>query len=426
MHKYRTRCLVAAHVCAIALTVIGASTASAQTTATTSPKTDPAVAPPLFTVTHDATLKGAGTAASPLGIIDSPTVSGSLTVEGVVLAGRVVTQTSDVTGDLTVEGSIKVTSSTDDAIDARGASRSGGSGIAGAGVVARGGDGVVSTAGGPGLVGQGGVGTSVNSGVGVEGFGGQASTSAAPGAGVIGFGGPNGGGGVGVRGIGGVTDNRPGGTGVLAEGGAFVGEADGGIGLSAIGGLGRGNGHFTGPGIIAEPGHSENGAALGAAGVFIGDVLITGRLVKGSGSFKIDHPLDPENRYLSHSFVESPDMMNIYNGNITTDVNGDAVVDLPAYFSALNREFRYQLTAIGTFTQAIIAEKINDNHFRIKTSVPNVEVSWQVTGVRHDAYADKHRIVVEEDKPAQERGFYLHPEARGQPTDKGVLEIRRR
>jgi hypothetical protein len=343
-----------------------------------------------------------------------------------VQAGRVVTQTSDVTGDLTVEGSIKVTSSTDDAIVAEGASRSGGSGIAGAGIFASGGDGVVSTAGGPGVVGQGGVGTSLNSGVGVEGFGGQASSSAAPGAGVIGFGGPNGGGGIGVRGIGGVTDNRPGGTGVQAEGGAFVGEADGGIGLSAIGGLGRGNGHFTGPGIIAEPGHSENGASLGAAGVFKGDVVITGRLVKGSGSFKIDHPLDPENKYLSHSFVESPDMMNIYNGNITTDVNGDAVVELPAYFSALNREFRYQLTAIGTFAQAIIAEKISDNHFRIKTSVPSVEVSWQVTGVRHDAYADKNRIVVEEDKPAQERGSYLHPEAWGKPADKSVLDIRRR
>jgi hypothetical protein len=33
--------------------------------------------PPLFTVTHDATLKGDGTSASPLGIAASPTVSGA-------------------------------------------------------------------------------------------------------------------------------------------------------------------------------------------------------------------------------------------------------------------------------------------------------------------------------------------------------------
>ena len=55
------------------------------------------------------------------------------------------------------------------------------------------------------------------------------------------------------------------------------------------------------------------------AGRFTGDVAISGTLSKGGGSLKIDHPLDPENKYLYHSFVESPDMMNIYNGTITTD-----------------------------------------------------------------------------------------------------------
>ena len=42
-------------------------------------------------------------------------------------------------------------------------------------------------------------------------------------------------------------------------------------------------------------------------------------LSKSIGTFKIDHPLDPANKYLSHSFVELPDMMNIYNGNVMTD-----------------------------------------------------------------------------------------------------------
>jgi hypothetical protein len=101
-----------------------------------------------------------------------------------------------------------------------------------------------------------------------------------------------------------------------------------------------------------------------------------------------------------HSFVESPEMMNIYNGNVTTDANGSALVLLPESFSALNRDFRYQLTVIGTFAQSIVAEKMTDNHFRIKTSVPNVEVSWQVTGIRQDANARVNRIPVEEDKPA--------------------------
>src|SRR5262249_21488368 len=147
-----------------------------------------------------------------------------------------------------------------------------------------------------------------------------------------------------------------------------------------------GAGNFGGTGLFAFGGRGLDGADDAVAAVFVGDVLIAGRLTKGFGTFKIDHPLDPENKYLSHAFVESPDMMNIYNGNVTTDANGDALVQLPEYFEALNRDFRYQLTPIGTFAKSIVAEKITDNHFRIKTSVPNVEVSWQVTGIRQDAY----------------------------------------
>jgi hypothetical protein len=143
---------------------------------------------------------------------------------------------------------------------------------------------------------------------------------------------------------------------------------------------------------------------------FSGNVSIGKSVSKGSGSFKIDHPLDPANKYLYHSFVESPDMMNVYNGNVVTDKNGTATVALPDYFEALNRDFRYQLTVVGQFAQAIVAKKVDHNSFVIRTSKPNVEVSWQVTGIRPDAYANAHRIQVEEDKPQQEQGHYLHPE----------------
>lgn len=161
------------------------------------------------------------------------------------------------------------------------------------------------------------------------------------------------------------------------------------------------------------------------AGFFEGNVYVTGNLVKSSGTFKIDHPLDPENKYLSHSFVESPDMMNIYNGNVTTDDKGEVVVVMPSYFTALNRQFRYQLTVVGQFAQAIIASEIENNRFTIKTNKPRVKVSWQVTGVRQDAYAEAHRIQVEEQKPAEERGTYLNPEAFGQPAEKSVTRARR-
>ena len=135
-------------------------------------------------------------------------------------------------------------------------------------------------------------------------------------------------------------------------------------------------------------------------GFFAGNLNVTGKLTKGSGSFKIDHPLDPANKYLSHSFVESPDMMNVYNGNITTDRHGLATVNLPDYFEALNANFRYQLTVIGQFAQAIVKREISHNRFTIKTNKPLVKVSWQVTGIRHDAYANQYRIPVEEDENA--------------------------
>ncbi len=182
--------------------------------------------------------------------------------------------------------------------------------------------------------------------------------------------------------------------------------ASGGSGVAGIN-TGSGNGIY---------GRSTSGKA----GKFDGDVEITGTLSKGSGTFKIDHPLDPANKYLYHSFVESPDMMNIYNGNVVTDGDGNANVILPDWFEALNIDFRYQLTVIGSFAQAIISEEVNSNQFSIRTDKPNVKVSWQVTGVRNDPYARANRIQVEENKPEKERGRYLHPISLGLPESKGM------
>ena len=155
---------------------------------------------------------------------------------------------------------------------------------------------------------------------------------------------------------------------------------------------------------------TNGGGEVDNAGLFVGPVTIYGRLTKTTGSFKIDHPLDPAHKWLYHSFVESPDMMNVYNGNVVTDGNGFAEVTLPDYFEALNIDFRYQLTVIGTFAQAIVAEEISDNRFVIQTDKPNVKVSWQVTGVRNDPYAQRNRIEVEVDKTGDEFGKYAHPE----------------
>ena len=161
------------------------------------------------------------------------------------------------------------------------------------------------------------------------------------------------------------------------------------------------------------------------AGYFAGNVTVTGTLSKGGGSFQIDHPLDPQNKYLYHSFVESPDMMNIYNGNCRTDASGYSTVTLPKWFEALNRDFRYQLTVIDEgdgdgFAQAKVARGVKDNSFVIRTSVPLTTVSWQVTGVRQDRFANANRIQVEVEKRGAERGKYIHPEVYGQPREAGI------
>ncbi|MBS1771489.1 MAG: hypothetical protein JST82_01425 [Bacteroidetes bacterium] len=166
-------------------------------------------------------------------------------------------------------------------------------------------------------------------------------------------------------------------------------------------------------------------SGTGYAGYFAGNVTVTGTLAKGGGTFKIDHPLDPENKYLYHSFVESPDMMNIYNGNIVTDAAGNATVTLPSYFEALNQDFRYQLTVMGSFAQAIIAEEVSGNQFKIKTDKPNVKVSWQVTGVRHDKFANAHRVVPETEKEPEMKGHYLHAAEWGMPESKSAEVVNR-
>jgi len=158
----------------------------------------------------------------------------------------------------------------------------------------------------------------------------------------------------------------------------------------------------------------------GQAAAFEGNVDVTGMLSKGGGTFKIDHPLDPENKFLYHSFVESPDMMNVYNGNVVTDDNGLAVVELPEYFEALNKDFRYQLTAIGGLFKVGVGKEISNNQFTIISEIPNAKVSWQVTGIRNDAFARENRIQVSVPKSEQEQGKYLHPEAFGKSREEMI------
>lgn len=200
--------------------------------------------------------------------------------------------------------------------------------------------------------------------------------------------------------------------------GIFIGSD----GLYTQGG-GSGNSAWAGNGIFASNGYPGGPTewGLNVAGFFQGgDIDVEGNVYAGNVSIKMDHPLDPANKFLNHSSVESTDMMNLYNGNVVTDSTGSAVVSLPVWFETLNRDFRYQLTVIGQFAQAIVAGKIANHQFVIRTDKPAVEVSWQVTGIRQDAWANAHRVLVEEEKPAQDRGHYISPELFGAPQESGI------
>ncbi len=158
--------------------------------------------------------------------------------------------------------------------------------------------------------------------------------------------------------------------------------------------------------------------ASGPNGVYInGNLNVTGSITGATKNFTIDHPLDPANKYLVHASVESSEMMNIYTGNVTTDDEGEATVQLPDWFEALNTDFRYQLTVIGQFAQAIVAREIQNHQFVIRTNAPNVKVSWQVAGVRQDAYAKAHPLVVEQEKSARERASHVPADQQAAPKE---------
>ncbi len=91
-------------------------------------------------------------------------------------------------------------------------------------------------------------------------------------------------------------------------------------------------------------------------------------------------------------------MKNIYDGVAILDEKGEAAVALPDWFEALNQDFRYQLTCIGGHAPVYVASEVSGNQFRIAGGRPGLKVSWQVTGIRHDSYANSHRIPVEAEK----------------------------
>ncbi len=214
------------------------------------------------------------------------------------------------------------------------------------------------------------------------------------------------------------------------SGNVGVGVADPEFRVDVAGPLG-----IRGDGLVGVAGVSESlvgvfgqGPETGFAGLFLG------RLAASLKLFVIDHPLDPANKYLVHACVESDEMKNVYDGLVVLDGNGEAWVQVDDWCEALNRDFRYQLTAIGGAAPSLhVADKLQDGAFRIAGGPSGLEVSWQLTGVRKDPWAEAHPLHVEPDKDVHERGRYLHPalwgataQSRLFPLDPAIEPRRRR
>lgn len=175
-----------------------------------------------------------------------------------------------------------------------------------------------------------------------------------------------------------------------------------------------------------------NGSALfeqgrTTAATFNGAVQINGDLtVTGTKSgFHIDDPRAPTTRTLTHTPVESDALTVVYTGNVRTGRNGRAVVQLPAYAIAIARDWRYQLTPIGQFGQAIVAREVGTGgRFTIHTEKPNTKVSWSVTGVRFDPQAKHDAIHPVQRKVGDAVGRYLDPEAYGRPASDGGKRLK--
>ncbi len=200
------------------------------------------------------------------------------------------------------------------------------------------------------------------------------------------------------------------------EGSGVIGDAPNeGFGVlgRAVGGVGYGVwGVGSAAGVVGHTIDPDNYYAVYA----IGSVGAS-----GNKDFRIDHPRDPENKYLHHHCAEGPEPLNIYRGTVQLDSSGEAWVTLPDYFEDINKDFTYVLTAVGAAMPNLhVAEEVTDNQFQISGGLSGGKVCWEVKGMRNDLFVRRYGAKVEVNKPEHERGKYQHPELYGKPAELAI------
>jgi hypothetical protein len=177
---------------------------------------------------------------------------------------------------------------------------------------------------------------------------------------------------------------------------------------------------------VAGVSETTDGAGLygmatdGWAAYLDGAVFITDDVYFPAAFVQVDHPTDPENRWYRQALVGSYEQVSVLSGNVTTNANGRATVEVPRIFERTHRDFRYQLTPIGKAAGLHVARELDGGRFVIDAGAPGVRVSWQLTGERSDPSARRHRVDVEAPKVGASRGRYLEPGLYGQPRSSGL------
>jgi hypothetical protein len=217
------------------------------------------------------------------------------------------------------------------------------------------------------------------------------------------------------------------------SGGAFTGTVCGVAGYAStaanttngVYGSYTGGGAFNGVGVY---GYSwpNNNYGIGVYGMGRKYGVFSSGAFGGTGAkyFVIDHPMDPENKILKHAAIESPEVLNMYRGNIVLNDDGEANIQLPDYFMSININFSYDLTPVGRPAPDLyIKYEIDDaGKFTISGGNPNQKISWVVYAERNDLYMRQEGIrAVEIAKEEWEKGKYLMPELYNQPPEKGIF-----
>ena len=124
------------------------------------------------------------------------------------------------------------------------------------------------------------------------------------------------------------------------------------------------------------------------------NVSIGGSISKGSGSFKIDHPLTSkkDTHHLVHSFIEGPQADLIYRGTATLS-SGSATVNIDTVSGMTSGTFVALNTNVQCFTNnesgwTAVKGSVSGNTLTITAQDNSCTdtISWMVIGERHDPH----------------------------------------